>query len=113
MALFDWLFRRRKAVQETPDIAVISSRIRIGKESATPADVAAAASAGNGDTSTLPAGEAAKRKGTREDGTLYYQDVYRNRKNGFRVQRGEKGEERYGYPTAGGGFVWKRRKRKQ
>jgi hypothetical protein len=50
-----------------------------------------------------------KGKGTRKDGTTYYQDVVRNEENGFRVQVGEKGEERIGYPTADGGYVWKRK----
>ena len=54
-------------------------------------------------------GAAAKGKGTRKDGTKYYQDVLRNEENGFRVQIGEKGEERIGYPTADGGYVWKRK----
>jgi hypothetical protein len=54
-------------------------------------------------------GATAQGKGTRKDGTKYYQDVVRNEENGFRVQVGEKGEERIGYPTADGGYVWKRK----
>jgi hypothetical protein len=42
-------------------------------------------------------------------GLRYYQDVVRNVENCFRVQVGEKGEERVGYPTADGGYVWKRK----
>jgi|694.fasta_scaffold05072_1 hypothetical protein len=38
-------------------------------------------------------------KGTRADGTNYYQDEVVNPTNGFRVQRGEKGEKRIKYPT--------------
>ena len=41
-------------------------------------------------------GAAATGKGTRKDGTKYYQDEVPNEENGFRVQVGEKGEERIG-----------------
>ncbi len=53
----------------------------------------------------------AKGKGTRKDGTKYYQDVVHNKQNGFRVQVGEQGEERIVYPTADGSYVKKRKGR--
>lgn len=44
-----------------------------------------------GDRETsAPAGTAAKGKGTRKDGSKYYQDFVQNNENGFRVQLGEK-----------------------
>jgi hypothetical protein len=50
-----------------------------------------------------------KGKGSREDGSPYYQDEVHNTQNGFRVQRGAKGEKRIAYPTADGGYVKKRK----
>jgi len=56
-------------------------------------------------------GATAQGKGTRKDGSTYYQDVLHNKENGFRVQVGEQGEERIAYPTADGGYVKKRKGR--
>lgn len=56
-------------------------------------------------------GATAKGKGTRKDGSNYYHDVVHNKENGFRVQIGEKGEERIVYRTADGGYVQKRKGR--
>ena len=47
-------------------------------------------------------------KGTRQDGSRYYEDEVHNTENGFRVQRGANGEKRIAYPTADGGYVKKR-----
>ena len=66
---------------------------------------------GDREAAAAAAGAAAKGKGTRKDGTKYYQDVVHNKENGFRVQLGEKGEERIVYPTADGGYVKKRKGR--
>ena len=53
---------------------------------------------------SVPAGGG---KGTRQDGSNYYQAEVLNKKNGFRVERGEQGEKRIGYRTKDG-YVTKR-----
>jgi len=60
---------------------------------------------------SAPEGATAKSKGTREDGSPYFEDEVHNTDNGFRVQRGAKGEKRIAYPTANGGYVKKRQGR--
>jgi hypothetical protein len=63
----------------------------------------------DGREAAAPEGAVAKGKGTRADGSPYFQDEVHNIQNGFRVQRGAKGEKRVAYPLADGGYVKKRK----